>query len=425
MRVAIISTYPPRACGIATFSRDLLQALRDADPSVTVGVVPIVRDRRSPPAAEVLHVIRQDVRADYTTAAAAIDAWGADAVLIEHEYGIFGGECGSHVLTLARHLRQPFVVTLHTVLSRASDEQTHVVTELCRKAAAVTVFTDTARRMVLNSGVASRTQVRVVPHGAPMSLIPAGDDTGIREFPQPVSSAVVDQLRDRIVLSTFGLLSAGKGVETAIEALPAVVAQHPNLVYLVAGQTHPDVVTREGERYRLHLERLVRDRLLERHVHFIDRFLSEYELAELLASTDLFLTPYRSREQIVSGALTFAIAAGCPVVSTPYYYAEDLLATGAGAVVPFDDAATMSDAILQFLNSPADRAKAAAEARRIGAALTWPAVAAQIIELLDNVVGTKPAPSSHPRDAAVASSPPVRTDHLLSLIDDTGKQARA
>ena len=180
-------------------------------------------------------------------------------------------------------------------------------------------------------------------------------------------------------------------------------------MYLVAGQTHPDVVTREGERYRLHLERLVRDRGLDRHVRFIDRFLSEYELAELLASTDLFLTPYRSREQIVSGALTFAIAAGCPVVSTPYYYAEDLLGTGAGAVVPFDDAATMADAILQFLDNPADRAKAAAEARRIGAALTWPAVAAQIIELLDNVVGTKPAPSSHPRDAAVASSPPVRT----------------
>ena len=144
-------------------------------------------------------------------------------------------------------------------------------------------------------------------------------------------------LEGRTVLSTFGLISAGKGIETAIEALAEIVPLHPDVLYLVAGQTHPEVVKEEGERYRLSLERLVRDLGLERNVQFLDRFLSMEELAFLLSSTDLYLTPYRSREQIVSGALTFAVVAGCPVVSTPYFYAEDLLASGAGILVPFDD----------------------------------------------------------------------------------------
>ena len=176
-------------------------------------------------------------------------------------------------------------------------------------------------------------------------------------------------LAGRTVLSTFGLISAGKGIETAIEALSEIVPLHPDVLYLVAGQTHPEVVKEEGERYRLSLERLVRDRGLERNVQFLDRFLSMEELAFLLSSTDLYLTPYRSREQIVSGALTFAIVAGCPVVSTPYFYAEDLLASGAGVLVPFDDPTAFAKGILQLLDNPDQLAAAALEARRIGAGL--------------------------------------------------------
>ena len=227
-------------------------------------------------------------------------------------------------------------------------------------------------------------------------------------------------LEGRTVLSTFGLISAGKGIETAISALAEIVPVHPDVLYLVAGQTHPEVVKEEGERYRLSLERLVRDLGLERNVQFLDRFLSMEELAFLLASTDLYLTPYRSREQIVSGALTFAVVAGCPVVSTPYFYAEDLLASGAGILVPFDEPTAFAKGVLQLLDNPVELAAAAKEARKVGAGLAWPSVGALTVDVLRlaKAIGA-PAPG-HSSVGRVASSPSIRPDHLLTLVDDVG-----
>jgi Glycosyl transferases group 1 len=227
-------------------------------------------------------------------------------------------------------------------------------------------------------------------------------------------------LEGRTVLSTFGLISAGKGIETAIEALTEIVPLHPDVLYLVAGQTHPEVVKEEGERYRLVLERLVRDRGLERNVQFLDRFLSVEELAFLLSSTDLYLTPYRSREQIVSGALTFAIVAGCPVVSTPYFYAEDLLGSGAGVLVPFDDPTAFAKGVLQLLDSPEDLASAAAQARRIGSGLAWPAVGAMTVDVLRLAIGLGVPAAGGVSVGRVSSSPSIRSDHLLTLVDDVG-----
>ncbi|HEX6756453.1 MAG TPA: glycosyltransferase, partial [Mycobacteriales bacterium] len=249
------------------------------------------------------------------------------------------------------------------------------------------------------------------PHGAPAVLLPGrgGDD-----WAHPLKA-----LDERTVLSTFGLISAGKGIEVAIRALPAVAAAHPDVLYLVAGQTHPEVVAVEGERYRLDLERLVRDLGLTGHVTFLDRFLSTAELAMLLHRTDLYLTPYRSREQIVSGALTFAVAAGCPVVSTPYFYAEDLLTSGAGVLVPFGDPDALADSVLGLLDDPGALASARAEATRVGAGLTWPAVGAQILDLLGEAVGLGPV-SSGDEVLPAASSPRVRPDHLLTMVDDVG-----
>ena len=183
-------------------------------------------------------------------------------------------------------------------------------------------------------------------------------------------------------MATFGLISASKGLELAVEALPSIVAAHPDACYLIAGQTHPEVVKQDGERYRLGLERLVGDLGLTDHVIFVDRFLTVEELAVLLAGTDLYLTPYRSREQIVSGALTFAVAAGCAVVSTPYFYAEDLLGSGAGVLVPFGDSAALAAAVNELLGSPAKLAAARAEARRVGAGLGWSSVGQATAQVL-------------------------------------------
>ena len=414
MRITIVSTYPPRACGIGTFSRDLRSAMLLADPAVEVDVLAIVRDPHMPHAPEVWSVIRQDVRADYVAAPELLAARGTDVVLIEHEYGIFGGEAGAFVLSLVAELRLPYVITLHTVLSAPSVEQEQVLVELCRQAALVTVFTETARRMVVGSQVAAAGKVRVVPHGAPTALLPGAHAAG-----GPPDRSALPHLAGRVVLSTFGLISASKGIETVIDALPAVVERHPQVLYLIAGQTHPEVIRNEGEQYRLSLQRLVRDRGVQRNVQFLDRFLSTDELAVLLSSTDLYLTPYRSREQIVSGALTFAVVAGCPVVSTGYFYAEDLLASGAGVVVPFDDPAAFAAGILHFLDDPATLAAAAAQARSIGALLAWPVVGSQSVAVLTQARQLEP-PARSLRAGALPSSPPVRADHLHTLVDDVG-----
>ena len=420
MRVAIVSTYPPRPCGIGTFSNDLREALLKADPSTAVDIVSIVRDEHLEQPPEVVEVIRQDVRGDYAAAARNLNTRGIDVVLVEHEYGIFGGEAGAHVLSLVEDLRQPLVVTLHTVLSSPSVQQAETLRALCERATLVTVFTDTARRMVLEAQLVSPERVRVVPHGAPTALLPskAPRRTAARvapELPRPA----LERLEGLTVLSTFGLISAGKGIEVAIRALPAVVARHPDVLYLVAGQTHPEVVKSEGESYRLSLEWLVRDLGLDAHVHFLDRFFTEEELAVLLSSTDLYLTPYRSREQIVSGALTFAVVAGCAVVSTPYYYAQDLLASGSGRLVPFDDPDAFGQAILALLDDPAALAAARKEARRVGGKLAWPAVGTQSLHVLGEAVDLGPTRGERLPSSA-SSSPRLRLDHLLTLVDDVG-----
>ena len=414
MRVTLVSTYPPRACGIGTFSRDLRSAMVAADPDVEVDVLAIVRDPHQPHLPEVLSVIRQDVRADYVAAPAVLVERGTDVVVIEHEYGIFGGAAGEYLLSLVSGLQVPYVITLHTVLSTPSAEQAKVLTELCRRAALVTVFTETARRLVVEGQVVAPEKVRVVPHGAPTALLPESQPAR-----GPSDKSPLPHLAGRTVLSTFGLIAASKGIETVIKALPAVVERHPDVLYLIAGQTHPEVIRHEGEQYRLSLQRLVRDLSLQRNVQFLDRFLTTEDLAVLLSSTDLYLTPYRAREQIVSGALTFAVVAGCPVVSTAYLYAEDLLTSGAGILVPFDDPAAFATGILHFLDDPAALAAAAAQSRSIGAQLAWPTVGKQMVgvlveaQRLDLVVAEQPV-------GPVASSPPVRADHLRTLVDDVG-----
>jgi hypothetical protein len=274
-------------------------------------------------------------------------------------------------------------------------------------------MTETAKRLLVASETCEAGKIRVVPHGAPTVLARRAAARALVRDGKPPSED------DRFVLSTFGLISAGKGIETVIEALPSIVARHPDVLYVVAGRTHPDVAHREGERYRLKLEEAVRELGLEDHVEFDDRFLAIDEIADLLAATDIFITPYKGREQIASGALTFGIAAGCGVVSTPYWYAQDLLASGAGELVPFGDSAAIADAVCRYIEEP-DRLDAArAEARRIGAQLAWPSVAEATAAVLREAVELAPRrrrPLAR-RDPQLVS---MRTDHLLTLVDDVG-----
>ena len=411
MRTAIFSTYPPRLCGIGTFAFDVRTSLLALPGVTSVGAIAIVDEASSPQRPEVLATVSQTVRGDYVRAARLLGRLDVDVVLLQHEYGVFGGADGEYVLSFAQELARPLVLTLHTVLSEPTDHQRDVLTALCEEAERVIVMTETARELLLRMCACAPDKIRVVQHGAPAVL-------GRHALNGGVPSRGHERLRSRFVLSTFGLISPGKGLETAIAALPAIVVRHPEVLYLIAGRTHPQVARREGEQYRLLLERRAVDLGVADHVEFDDRFLSVAELADLLHATDVFVTPYRNPEQIASGALTFAVAAGCAAISTPYLYAQDLLASGAGTLVPFDDAGAIAAAACDFIESPESLAAARAEARRIGAGLAWPSVAAATATVLEEAAEARPRRQPIPIVELELTS--VRMDHLWTLIDDVG-----
>jgi glycosyltransferase involved in cell wall biosynthesis len=251
VRTAIVSTFPPRPCGIGTFAADLRATLTGTDAVTVADLVAVVHEPSSPQRRGVLATIAQAVRGDYVRTARMLGRLHVDVVLLQHEYGIFGGPDGEYVLSFARELAQPLVVTLHTVLSEPTSHQLHVLTELCTEAELVIVMTETARRLLVESAACAEEKVRVVPHGAPARITAraARGREALASGPPLAHGA--------FQLSTFGLISPGKGLETAIEALPAMIERHPEIVYTIAGRTHPDVAHREGERYRLMLERRV------------------------------------------------------------------------------------------------------------------------------------------------------------------------
>ena len=421
MRVAIVSTYPPRPCGLATFTTDLRQALLEADRTTQVLVAPVLDDGPVPAGPEVCTTIRQHVREDYTRAAGELAQAGVDVVLVQHEYGIFGGDSGSYMLDLTRALTVPYVVTLHTMISRPSHTQARVLAGLTDGAAEVTVFSAAARDALLTSGC-SHDRVTVVNHGAPAALV-APHGNGVHERREPLRGSSVTELQahaGRRVLSTFGLLSEGKGIEVALRALPEVVRSHPDVVYVVAGRTHPVVARSHGEEYRRGLEQLTSELGLDDHVLFLDRYLSDAEIADLLASTTLFLTPYHSPEQVVSGVLTFAVAAGCPVVSTPYSYATELLSTGAGRLVPFNDHRALADAVQGLLGDEQALRMTAHAARQLGSQLTWPAVGRETLKLLHRAAEVHEDSRPGRSGLRAGQVAPPRLDQLRRLVDDLG-----
>jgi glycosyltransferase involved in cell wall biosynthesis len=410
MRAAIVSTFPPRACGIGTFAGDLRSALVGVDAIDSVGKVVVVDDPSRPQRPGVIATISQATRGDYVRAARILGRRDVDVVLLEHEYGIFGGRDGEYVLSLAEELTQPLVVTLHTVLSEPTRAQARVLAALCGHAQLVVVMTNGALRLVADSGACPEAKLRVVPHGAPTLLVQRANDAARQTRDE--------RLRGRFVLSTFGLISPGKGLETVLEALPGLIEQHPETLYVIAGQTHPGVAQREGERYRLSLQHLVSRLGLEEHVEFDDRFLTVAEIGDLLAATSVFVTPYLDRDQASSGALTFAVAAGCAVVSTPYRYAEDLLSTGAGTLVPFADPEALGAAVTELIEQPKLLETARSEARRLGAQLSWPSVAEATAVVLREAVELAPR-----RESIVNLEPhpaSFRNDHLRTMVDDAG-----
>jgi polysaccharide biosynthesis protein PslF len=337
-RVAYLSTYPPRECGIATFTKDLIDAtdeLNEFEPTViAVNKTNVIHayDRR------VNLEINRDSIDDYAQAARYINSSNIQLVNIQHEFGLFGGDYGEYIINFLETIKKPVVTTLHTVHPDFNQKALEVLKCISDKSASIVVIAHAAIKILKKQGISCKNCV-VIPHGCPK--IDLVDN-------EPIKASL--GLKNRLVASTFGLISSGKGIEYAIRALPYVIKKEPRIVYLIIGQTHPEVRKNEGEKYRNELMKLVNELHLKDHVRFDNRFLSKGELIRYLQATDIYLTPYISPNQISSGALTYAIGAGKPAVSTPYFHAQEMLANNRGVLCKFNDPASLANGITKLLD---------------------------------------------------------------------------
>ncbi len=411
--VGFVGTYGPRRCGIATFTADLALSVAGQDGRVMPQVLAVTEPSGSyeyPD--EVKFEIRQNVKADYARAAEYVNFSHLRLVCIQHEYGIFGGDDGEYILDFVRALRVPTVVTLHTVLKHPSQNQAAIVRKLFELCATVVVMSRIAKDLLETSYGIRSSKVRIIPHG-----IPVMDDRSDQRALKAKFGVA-----DRRLLLTFGLLSANKGIETVIRALPEVVRRFPDVIYFVVGATHPAVVRRDGEAYRTSLE-LEAERLgVREHVVFRGQFVSAEELRKYLQAADVFVSPYLNEAQVTSGALSYAMGAGAAVISTPYWHAQELLSGGRGCLFPFRDHAALSDAVVQLFDSPNELRSMRAAAAEFAHSMAWPRIGDRYFEAVRATASSAELESeSHAAKAlGVSSLPDLCLDHLVRLTDDTG-----
>jgi len=414
--ISFISTFPPRQCGIATFTENLCGActnyLQGRMRSLVVALDSPKQELDYP---EIVRFkVDQQARVNYVEAAEFINYSNVRAVSLQHEFGIFGGNDGRYILDLLWELRCPVVVTLHTVLNNPSEGQRAVMNDLITLSQRLVVMSRRGMDFLREVYDAPPEKIRMIHHGVEQLPLVEPD----------LYKGQFDMEGRRVVL-TFGLLSQGKGIEYMLQALPPVVAKYPNLCYIVLGATHPDVVEREGESYRLQLQRLARELGLQKNVLFIGRFVERAELCEFLKAADVYVTPYLNREQITSGTLAYALGAGKPVVSTAYWHAEELLADDRGILVDFKDPAALSDALLELLDNPRRLREMRASAYEYSRQMVWPEVGRQYVELFREVMSAARVRAAMPdaslrRMLPVTGLPRPRLDHLICMTDDTG-----
>ncbi|NPV70528.1 MAG: glycosyltransferase [Firmicutes bacterium] len=418
IRVAFVSTYPPRQCGIATFTRDLrlgLQEVYEQHGAAHTNLQVVAIDSSHykydyPP--EVHLTIHEQKRADYREAADLINLSPIDVVLLQHEYGIFGGEDGNHVIHLLSALKKPIVTTLHNVLEKPSPGQRETLKTICALSTFVVVQAERAVEMLARVFDVPRRKIVMIHHGAPdvPFLDPAyfKDECGAEGRP---------------LVFTFGLLSPNKGIEYAIRSVSTVVRQFPDVMYIVLGVTHPEVRRRFGDVYRLSLEQLVREKGLEGNVSFHDRFVTNEQLVKFLVASDVYVTPYLSKEQITSGTLSYAMACGKAIVSTPYWHAEELLSEGRGMLVPFRNSDALAEKLVMLLGNQNLRDRIRKQAYQYGRQMIWPQVAARYLAVFQNAVAEYAAMASDVTWVTASGPSPlldINLNHLKTLTDDVG-----
>ncbi|MCK8458024.1 glycosyltransferase family 4 protein [Sphingomonas faeni] len=379
-RLALIGNFLPRQCGLATFTTDVFTAMRARFPEIAVDVYAMDDHPGKydyPP--EVTGTIPEHELSAYINTARKIEASGAQAIWLQHEYGIFGGPAGEHILALLDRTTLPVIVTLHTILEKPNADERRVLEGLLRRAARVVVMAERGRDILQRVYGANSRQIVMIPHGVPD-----------RDLLDPALLKDKFGWQGRKVMLTFGLLAPNKGIETVINALPAVIAKHPDLLYVVLGATHPNLVAYEGEKYRDKLKALATEKGVAGNIAFVDAFLEHGELLDYLQAADVYVTPYTNPAQITSGTLSYAIGVGKPVISTPYVHATEILADGHGVLVPFGDVDAFAREIDALMSNDRDRNRLAERAYARGRTMIWPKLAEAMMAEIRAIVAARP-----------------------------------
>jgi glycosyltransferase involved in cell wall biosynthesis len=414
-RVAFVGNYQPRECGIATFTTDLCTALATEYGEERLFAIPVNDPDSSYQYPEQVRLeIEQEDLSSYERAADFLNFNGNDLVCLQHEYGIYGGNAGSHILTLLRKLKMPLVTTLHTVLRDPDLNQRLVLEEIAQLSDRMVVMSNLAAKLLHEVYAVPDVKIDIIPHGVP-------------DLPFMDPNFYKDKFgtEGKPVLLTFGLLSPNKGIENVIQALPAILARQPNVVYIVTGVTHPHIRRREGERYRESLQALAEQLGVSDHVILNNRFVSTEELLEHVGAADIYITPYQNETQIVSGTLAIALGAGKAIISTPYWHAKELLAEKRGLIVPFQNPDAIAEAVLALLENDAERHSMRKRAYLHSRGTTWAKTARAYMASFQRARFER---SLHPRaaqqdDSAMSSAdhlPALNPNHLLTMTDDTG-----
>lgn len=395
MRLAFVSSAVPRRCGIATFTSDLAAGVRMADPMVTIRSAAIDEPFAARTyGSDVVWRIAQQDPASYAAVARAISYSSVEVVNLQHEFGLYGvwhdGLYDDHLRTFLDACAKPVVTTLHTVPPRPEPWALDAIRDAADRSAAIVVMSATGAQLLREVYGVSKDPI-VIEHGMPVI-----QPRGRRRLKRALA------MEDRDIISTFGLVDPRKGLEYVVEAMPEIVRRHPRALYLVIGQTHPELLKREGETYRNSIIDAARRAGVTEHLRFVNEYLTQSEIVEYLLASDVYVTPYLDPGQITSGTLAYALGAGKAIVSTPYLHAREVLADDRGVIVPFRDAAAIADAVAGILQYPLRKRRLEQRAYAYGRRTTWPAIGAQVLALMRRVGAPRAATRLLPKPALIA-----------------------
>lgn len=419
MKIAYISTYPPRECGIATFNQNLMRAIGVNFPErknilgndfvVALNDSEKLDEYEYPE--EVKYVVRQNHQKDYIRAANFINTSTADVCIIEHEFGIYGGESGIYILPLINRLEKPMISILHTVLKDPSYVQRIIIREMAEQSAKIIVMSQRAVEFLTTIYDIPADKIQIIEHGVPDLEAPENN---------PIKN--LTPFKNRRALLTFGLISRNKGLETVVRALPKIVQKHPDVNYVVLGNTHPGVIKNSGEEYRDHLKTLASQLGVSQNLHFINKFVAEEELIQYLTAAEIYVTPYLNEAQITSGTLSYAVGSGAAVVSTPYWHATELLAHNRGRLFDFKNAEALADTVIELLDNQGTLNQMRTNAYEYGLHLRWPVVGSEFIKVAQEACFNHDFRDKILKNSIVDPEvmPKFSLAHVVRLTDDTG-----